>query len=185
VEAGMTRYRIEVGHMHDIKPGNIVGAIANEAGIDSQHIGRINIFDDYSLVDLPEGMPKETFMHLKRVWVGKQQMNITRVDGGKASVRVKNSDFRADSSVQDSVEPSKDINPDYKKSKAGDFKKDKPQEFRKHRDTETHSGKKPEFKKTKPGEFSKSARPEFKAGAGKPAFGDKKNPRKPKPRSNV
>jgi ATP-dependent RNA helicase DeaD len=184
VEAGMTRYRIEVGHMHDIKPGNIVGAIANEAGIDSQHIGRINIFDDYSLVDLPEGMPKETFMHLKRVWVGKQQMNITRVDGGKASVRTRNSDFKVDSSVQDSAEPAKNNNPDYKKSKAGDFKKDKPAEFRKHRDADSGPGKKPDFKKAKSGEFSKSARPEFKAGAGKPAFGDKKKPRKSKPRSN-
>jgi ATP-dependent RNA helicase DeaD len=180
VEAGMTRYRIEVGHMHDIKPGNIVGAIANEAGIDSQHIGRINIFDDYSLVDLPEGMPKETFMHLKRVWVGKQQMNITRVDGGKASVNVKNSDF---ASTEKPAGFAKKHDQGFKKSKSEDFKKDKTPEFRKHRDSEAHSGKKPEFKKAKSGEFSKSARPEFKAGAGKGAFGDKK-PRKPKPRTN-
>ena len=174
----MTRYRIEVGHMHEIKPGNIDGAIANEAGIDSQHIGRIYIFDDYSLVDLPEGMPKETFMHLKRVWVGKQQMNITRVDGGKASVKVKNSDF---SSPEKPAGFGKKHNQEFKKSKPEDFKKDKSPEFRKHRDTDTHSGKKPDFKKTKSGEFSKSARPEFKAGSGKPAFGDKKKPRKPKP----
>ncbi|MES2624872.1 MAG: DEAD/DEAH box helicase [Pseudomonadota bacterium] len=180
VEAGMTRYRIEVGNMHDIKPGNIVGAIANEAGIASAHIGRINIFDDYSLVDLPEGMPKETLMHLKRVWVGKQQMNITRVDGGKASVNVKNSDFTYESSGA----PEKGNNPDYKKSKAGDFTKGKSAEFRKNRPAEAGSGKKPDFKKDKPGEFSRDSRPAFKSGAGKPSsFIDKKKPRKSKPRS--
>ena len=60
-------------------PGNIVGAIANEAGMDSQYIGRINIHDDYSLVDLPEGMPKEIFNILKYVWVAGQQLKISRL----------------------------------------------------------------------------------------------------------
>ncbi|MGD9842611.1 MAG: DEAD/DEAH box helicase, partial [Steroidobacteraceae bacterium] len=58
-EVGMETYRVAVGNEHQVKPGNIVGAIANEAGIDAKHIGRIEIFDTYSLVDLPEGMPKE------------------------------------------------------------------------------------------------------------------------------
>jgi ATP-dependent RNA helicase DeaD len=81
-EEGMERFRLEVGHKHDVKPGNIVGAIANEAGIDSQYIGRINIFDDYSLVDLPEGMPKEIFNDLKKAWVAGQQLNISRTNEG-------------------------------------------------------------------------------------------------------
>lgn len=76
-EEGMQRYRIEVGHQHEVKPGNIVGAIANEAGLDSKHIGRINIHDDYSLVDLPEGMPKDIFNDLKKVWVAGQQLKIS------------------------------------------------------------------------------------------------------------
>ena len=50
-EPGMQTYRIEVGHQHGVKPANIVGAIANEAEMSSQHIGRIEIFDDHSLVD--------------------------------------------------------------------------------------------------------------------------------------
>jgi len=77
-EAGMERFRIEVGHSHKVKPGNIVGAIAGEAGIDSKHIGRIEIFDHYSLVDMPEGMPKEMFNDLKKAWVSGQQLNISR-----------------------------------------------------------------------------------------------------------
>lgn len=75
---GMERFRIEVGHQHGVKPGNIVGAIANEAGLDSQHIGHIAIQEDYSLVDLPSGMPKEIFNSLKKAWVCNQQLNISR-----------------------------------------------------------------------------------------------------------
>jgi ATP-dependent RNA helicase DeaD len=79
-EEGMEQYRIEVGHNHDVQPGNIVGAIANEAGFDSKFIGRINIYDDYSLVDLPEGMPKEVFNLLKNVWVSGQKLKISRLN---------------------------------------------------------------------------------------------------------
>ncbi len=77
LEEGMQRYRLEVGNNHDVRPANIVGAIANEAGIDSQYIGRISIRDDYSVVDLPEGMPKEIFNDLKKAWVSGQRLNIS------------------------------------------------------------------------------------------------------------
>jgi ATP-dependent RNA helicase DeaD len=77
-EVGMETYRIEVGFEHGVKPGNIVGAIANEAGLDSKHMGRIEIFDDFALVDLPEGMPKDVLTHLKTVWCAGQQLRITR-----------------------------------------------------------------------------------------------------------
>ena len=55
-ELKMVRYRLEVGYAHDVKPGNIVGAIANEADIDSCYIGHIEIYDDFTTVDLPEGI---------------------------------------------------------------------------------------------------------------------------------
>ena len=80
-EAGedMECYRIEVGHIHGVKPGNIVGAIANEAGLDSKYIGGIEIHDDFSTVYLPEGMPKELFNDLKGVWVSGQRLRISRL----------------------------------------------------------------------------------------------------------
>ncbi len=77
LEKGMDRYRIEVGFDHKVKPGNIVGAIANEANIDSKYIGRIEIFTDHSLVDLPEDMPKELLNQLKNVRVVGQRLNIS------------------------------------------------------------------------------------------------------------
>ena len=73
------RYRLEVGHQHGATPQNIVGAIANEAGIESRYIGRIEIHDDYSTVDLPDGMPEEIFQHLKRVRVRQCPLNIPRL----------------------------------------------------------------------------------------------------------
>lgn len=79
IEKGMERFRIEVGHDHEVMPGNIVGAIANEADIDSKHIGRIIIFDDHSTVDLPRDMPDEIFKDLKKVWVSGQTLKISRL----------------------------------------------------------------------------------------------------------
>src|SRR5690606_12572724 len=77
-------------HAHGVKPGNIVGAIANEAGLDSKYIGRVDIYDDHTVLDLPEGMPKELFEQLKTVWVAGQQLRISRLAkapfaGGKRS----------------------------------------------------------------------------------------------------
>jgi ATP-dependent RNA helicase DeaD len=78
----METYRLGVGHNHHVQPGDIVGAIANEADIDSQYIGRIQLFDDHSTVDLPKGMPKELFQHLKKVRVRNEPLGIERLDSG-------------------------------------------------------------------------------------------------------
>jgi ATP-dependent RNA helicase DeaD len=76
----METFRIEVGHAHGVLPGNIVGAIANEAGLDGKHIGHIDIREDHSFVDLPEGMPKEIFRELKKVKIRGSELKISRVD---------------------------------------------------------------------------------------------------------
>jgi ATP-dependent RNA helicase DeaD len=86
----METYRIEVGHNHGVKPGNIVGAIANETGIDGDHIARIKIQDDYSTVELPAGIPKELFEELKRVRVAGQQLNISKM--GEAAKKAAKTD---------------------------------------------------------------------------------------------
>ena len=86
-DIGMERYRIEVGNAHGVKPANIVGAIANEAGLDAKYIGHIEILDDHSVLDLPEGMPKELLQHLKTVWVAGQQLRISHADGPPAAAK--------------------------------------------------------------------------------------------------
>ncbi len=75
---GMDRFRIEVGHDHEVKPGNIVGAIANEAGLEAANIGHIDIHDAFCFIDLPSGMPQDVFNELKKVWVCGQQLKISR-----------------------------------------------------------------------------------------------------------
>ena len=65
----MVRYRLAVGRRDSVKPGQIVGAIANEANIESKYIGEISIYDSFSTVDLPEGMPHETMNVLARARV--------------------------------------------------------------------------------------------------------------------
>ena len=77
--AQMETFRIEVGSVHGIKPGNIVGAIANEADIEGVHIGRVDIREDHSYVDLPEGMPKEIFKQLQKVRVAGRELRISRI----------------------------------------------------------------------------------------------------------
>jgi ATP-dependent RNA helicase DeaD len=73
-------FRVEVGSAHGVKPGNLVGAIANEAGLEARHIGRIEIFDLYSLVELPAALPKKILAHLQAVQVAGRALRI-REDG--------------------------------------------------------------------------------------------------------
>ena len=84
-EDGMQTYRVEVGRTHGVEVKNIVGAIANEAGIDSKDIGRISLQDDYSTVDLPEGMPKDLFQQLRKVWVCNKQLELSLANSNETS----------------------------------------------------------------------------------------------------
>jgi ATP-dependent RNA helicase DeaD len=77
--AQMETFRLEVGSVHGIKPANIVGAIANESGIEGVHIGRVDIREDHSYVDLPEGMPKQVFKDLQKVRVAGRELRLSRV----------------------------------------------------------------------------------------------------------
>ena len=80
----MERFRVAVGYQHGVKPGNIVGAIANEAELESKYIGHIEIFDDFTTVDLPAGMPEATLRDLRNAWVCQQRLAIERLKGSGA-----------------------------------------------------------------------------------------------------
>ncbi len=75
-DVAMKTYRIEVGYQHGAQPGHIVGAIANEADLESRFIGRIDIRDDYTLVDLPDGMPPELLQHMQNVRVASKPLRM-------------------------------------------------------------------------------------------------------------
>jgi ATP-dependent RNA helicase DeaD len=78
--SGNAVYRVEVGHAHGVKPGNLVGAIANETGLEARHIGRIEIRDAYSLVELPVGIPRKILKHLQTVQVSGRALRIREAE---------------------------------------------------------------------------------------------------------
>ena len=85
--SGMETYKILVGNSHGVKVGNIVGAITNEVQIDSKYIGRIEIFEDYSTVDLPESITKDVLNLLQKVVVSGKRLNISKLDGERNTER--------------------------------------------------------------------------------------------------
>jgi ATP-dependent RNA helicase DeaD len=88
-------YRIEVGHAHGVLPGNIVGAIANEAGIEGRHIGHIDIREDHSYVDLP-ALPDEMMASLQSVRIRGEAIRIRRVDSKPEKPRFAGKSMRPD-----------------------------------------------------------------------------------------
>jgi len=78
LKKGMDRYRIEVGRTHGVRAGDIVGAISNEAGLESRYIKSVDINQNFSFVDLPSDMPKDIFKILQNTWVRSQQMSISK-----------------------------------------------------------------------------------------------------------
>lgn len=92
-EVKLDRYVIHVGRSHGVTPKHIVGAIANEAELESDYIGDIKLYDDMSTVDLPEGMPKDVLQHLKKaricgnrteIELAKEYVRTSRKEGGDA-----------------------------------------------------------------------------------------------------
>lgn len=79
-KAAMETYRIELGRNHRVQPGNIVGAITNEAGIGSDAIGKIKIFDRFSTVDLPVGVSPELLKTLQGVFIAGRKLQISQMD---------------------------------------------------------------------------------------------------------
>ncbi|MEH0020609.1 MAG: DEAD/DEAH box helicase [Desulfobacter sp.] len=79
LEKDMDRYRIEVGRVHGVKARDIVGAISNEAGLEGKFITGVTIKKDFTMVDLPQGMPGEIFHILKKTWVRSRPMDISRM----------------------------------------------------------------------------------------------------------
>jgi len=89
LERGMERFRIEVGADHDVQKGNIVGAVTNESGIENEFIGHIEIYDHYSTIDLPEGMPNHILKTLQNARVSERKMQMTREESADAPVERK------------------------------------------------------------------------------------------------
>jgi ATP-dependent RNA helicase DeaD len=69
-------WKLAVGHQHGAKPGNIVGAIANEARLAGPQINGVDIRGSYSLVRLPANLSKSVIERLSKVRVRGQALNL-------------------------------------------------------------------------------------------------------------
>ena len=78
-DASQGQYRIDIGRVHGVKPGNLIGAIANEGGLRSRQISALKIHNDYSTVFLPNALAKATFQNLAKAWVCGRQLKLTSV----------------------------------------------------------------------------------------------------------
>jgi ATP-dependent RNA helicase DeaD len=78
----MASYRIAVGKRHKVEPRQIVGAIANEGGLDRGDFGRIDIRGDHSYVELPAGLSSEQYAALERTRISGKLIELRREEPG-------------------------------------------------------------------------------------------------------
>ena len=89
----MDLYRIEVGRADGVEVRHIVGAIANEGDINSRYIGHIKLYDEYSTVELPQGMPKELLQQFGKTRVLNKQMQMSFMAAAQSDNRRSGNDF--------------------------------------------------------------------------------------------
>lgn len=82
----MQRYCIDVGYNQDVNPSNIVGMIINEADIEKDYVGHIEIYDEISTVDLPADMPKEIMNLLANAFICNKKSGLQEVKEGQSAV---------------------------------------------------------------------------------------------------
>jgi ATP-dependent RNA helicase DeaD len=76
------RLFLDVGREQGVRPGDLVGAIANEAGVAGKLIGAIQIADGFSLVELPEEILDEVVQRLKRTFIKGKKVVVRRDRAG-------------------------------------------------------------------------------------------------------
>ncbi|MDX2321483.1 MAG: DEAD/DEAH box helicase [Moritella sp.] len=106
--AEMEVFRIEVGRTDGVQVKNIVGAIANEANINSRNIGGIRLHDDYSTIELPKGMPSEQLQQLQQVYVCNKALRMSKLEGVAAEGRQERSRPSGDRPARDNDRPARE-----------------------------------------------------------------------------
>jgi ATP-dependent RNA helicase DeaD len=81
----MVRLRVSVGRRAGVRPGDLVGAIANEAGVPPRSIGAIDLADHYSLVEVDEAVADRVTAALGRAWIRGQRAEVSRFDTSGAA----------------------------------------------------------------------------------------------------
>jgi hypothetical protein len=87
----MIRYRLDVGSKHQVTSEELKKVLIEESGVDKNNINNINIQGEYTLVELPDEMPQDIFLHLKSVEIKQRKLDIKRV---KARNKKRNHNYR-------------------------------------------------------------------------------------------
>lgn len=81
------RYRLDIGSRHNFDPEHLLQIIIEESGVERNRISRLEIRDNYTLIDLPDGMPADIFQLLNEVSVADRKLNIKRVKPNRRRFR--------------------------------------------------------------------------------------------------
>lgn len=92
-ETRNVRYRLDVGALHHIDRDSLIAVLIEESGVDRKRIQRLEIRNDYTLVDLPDGMPADIFQLLRDATIGGRKLNIRRIKSGRRKARDSRTQF--------------------------------------------------------------------------------------------
>jgi hypothetical protein len=81
------RYRLDVGSQHNVTKDQIQAVLIEESGVDKKRIGRIDIRYNYTLVELPDGMPADIFQLLSEATVADRKLALKRVKSNRRRPR--------------------------------------------------------------------------------------------------
>jgi ATP-dependent RNA helicase DeaD len=81
----MTRLFIDVGRRDGVSAAHIVGAIANEGDVPGKAIGAIDIYDQFTLVDVPSEFTAQVLDQMRNSRIRSQKANVRVADAGEAA----------------------------------------------------------------------------------------------------
>ncbi len=90
----MQRYRLDIGKKQRIDFESLKNLLVEESGVDRNNIQNVSIRSDYTLLELPEEMPSDIFLHLKNVEVNGYKLNIKRLKVRKSTPNSNSNRFR-------------------------------------------------------------------------------------------
>ena len=96
----MDTYKLEVGREHSVRVGDILGAVANELGIESRYIGEITLEDSQSRIELPKDMPKDLFQEFRKIRIRSYPAKPELVGAGAKKERNSNANAKPESSEE-------------------------------------------------------------------------------------
>ena len=85
----LVRYRLDIGSQHQVEKEQIQAVLIQESGVDKKRIGNIDIRHNYTLVELPDGMPADIFQLLSEASINDRKLAIKRIKSNRKISNIK------------------------------------------------------------------------------------------------